>query len=101
MKGDASSERVRGCSAELPELRRGGGEGEGQGRRPWRCPRRGAAPGDLGAAGAAGGTGPEYGAARAGVAAPHSAPALPGRTGPFLSDSGEPVMNDRTSELLV
>ncbi|XP_071279657.1 uncharacterized protein [Agelaius tricolor] len=45
-----ASQRLRYPSAELPELRRGGGEGEGQGRRPWRCPRRDVAPGDPGAA---------------------------------------------------
>ncbi|KAL2309492.1 hypothetical protein Nmel_005693 [Mimus melanotis] len=35
---------------ELPELRCGGGEGEGQDRRPWRCFRQGVALGDPGAA---------------------------------------------------
>ncbi|XP_065524362.1 uncharacterized protein LOC136003282 [Lathamus discolor] len=38
VKGDASSERVRGCVIPVRSCRSGGGEPEG--RRSWRCPRR-------------------------------------------------------------
>lgn len=100
-----ASQRLRYPSAELPELRRGGGGGQGQGRQSWRCPRWGVAPGDPGAAESRGlqewlAT-PGQSPALPARGAMRTAPALPGRTGPFLSDSGEPVMNDRTIELLV
>lgn len=42
VKGDASSQRVRGCLLPVRSCRScGAGEGkEGEGRRPWRCPPR-------------------------------------------------------------
>lgn len=118
-----ASQRLPYPSAELPELRRGGGGREGKAKagglgaaRAGSAARRGpdprapeaggwlgerpppAAAAAQGRAGGRAGGRREPGAGRARGAAPRSRPAAqPGRRGPWLWGSGEPVMNDRTT----
>lgn len=114
VKGDASSQRVRGCLIPVRSCRScGAGEGsaKAQGRRPWRCPRRlrrspgparrdprASEAGGWGSGGAPGGPRRERepGAARAGGAAPRcSSPSRAARAdGP--TDGPVPVGFRRT-----
>ncbi|KAM6093476.1 uncharacterized protein VSU04_005990 [Chlamydotis macqueenii] len=120
VKGDASSERVRGCLIPVRSCRsRGAGEGKAKAgglgaSRAGSAARRRPVHGDPRASEAGGrrerqatrGRAGRGGRGSPGLPGPEALlprsrpPAQPGRTGPFPANSGEPVMNDRTVWLL-